>query len=130
MLDTSLNLKVLIIEDDNFLSDLYKMQFEKNGYKVVQSYDGLDGLSKVAIETPSVVVLDLILPEFTGLEVLERLNKDSKLSRIPVVVLSSLRDEKKIKEALALGAVGYIIKPTLTPKQVVEEVSKYIRKQN
>ncbi len=123
-----LDLKVLIIEDDNFLSDLYKIQFEKSGYKVVQSYDGLDGLSKISIETPSVVVLDLIMPEFNGLEVLERVKKDPKLSNIPVVVLSSLRDEEKIKEALTLGAVGYIIKPTLTPKQVVEEVGKYIRK--
>ena len=123
-----LDLKVLIIEDDNFLSDLYKIQFEKSGYKVVQSYDGLDGLSKISIETPSVVVLDLIMPEFNGLEVLERVKKDPKLSNIPVVVLSSLRDEEKIKEALTLWAVGYIIKPTLTPKQVVEEVGKYIRK--
>lgn len=125
-----LGFKVLIIEDDNFLSDLYKIQFEKSGYKVVQSYDGLDGLSKISIETPSVVVLDLILPELSGLEVLERLKKDPKFSRLPVVVLSNLRDEEKIKKALTLGAVGYIIKPTLTPKQIVEEVGKYIGKQD
>ena len=123
-----LDLKVLIIEDDNFLSDLYKIQFEKSGYKVVQSYDGLDGLSKISIETPSVVVLDLILPELSGLEVLERLKKDPKFGAIPVVVLSNLRDEEKMKKALTLGAVGYIIKPTLTPKQIVEEVGKYIGK--
>lgn len=124
-----LDFKVLIIEDDNFLSDLYKIQFEKSGYKVVQSYDGLDGLSKISLENPSVVVLDLIMPELTGLEVLERLKKDSKFSDLPIVVLSNLRDEEKIKKALTLGAVGYIIKPTLTPKQVVDEVSKYIKKQ-
>ena len=123
-----LDLKVLIIEDDNFLSDLYKIQFEKSGYKVVQSYDGLDGLSKISIETPSVVVLDLILPELSGLEVLERLKKDPKFARIPVVVLSNIRDEEKMKKTLTLGAVGYIIKPTLTPKQIVEEVGRYIGK--
>lgn len=125
-----LDLKVLIIEDDSFLSDLYKIQFEKEGYKVVQSYDGLDGLSKISIENPTVVVLDLILPELSGFEVLERLKKDPKFSRLPVVVLSNLRDEEKMKKALTLGAVGYIIKPTLTPKQVVEEVGKYIGKQD
>lgn len=125
-----LDLKVLIIEDDSFLSDLYKIQFEKEGYKVIQSYDGLDGLSKISIENPTVVVLDLILPELSGFEVLERLKKDSKFSRLPVVVLSNLRDEEKMKKALMLGAVGYIIKPTLTPKQIVEEVGKYIRKQD
>lgn len=123
-----LDLKVLIIEDDNFLSDLYKIHFEKDGYKVTQAYDGFDGLSKISIETPSVVVLDLIMPELSGIEVLERLKKDPKFGNIPVVVLSNVRDEEKIKRALTLGAVGYIIKPTLTPKQVVEEVSKYIRK--
>jgi len=123
-----LDLKVLIIEDDSFLSDLYKIQFEKSGYKVVQSYDGLDGLSKISIETPSVVVLDLILPELSGLEVLERLKKDPKFARIPVVVLSNIRDEEKMKKTLTLGAVGYIIKPTLTPKQIVEEVGRYIGK--
>ena len=123
-----LDLKVLIIEDDNFLSDLYKIQFEKSGYKVVQAYDGLDGLSKISIESPSIVVLDLIMPELSGLEVLERLKKDPKFSAIPVVVLSNLRDEEKMKKALTLGAVGYIIKPTLTPKQIVEEVGKYIGK--
>ena len=123
-----LDLKVLIIEDGSFLSDLYKIQFEKSGYKVVQSYDGLDGLSKISIETPSVVVLDLILPELSGLEVLERLKKDPKFARIPVVVLSNIRDEEKMKKTLTLGAVGYIIKPTLTPKQIVEEVGRYIGK--
>ena len=122
-----LDIKVLIVEDDQFLSDLYKMQLQKEGFKVVQSFDGLDALAKIANESPSIVLLDLILPEISGLEVLKKAKSNSLTSKVPIVILSNLRDEEKIKEALGLGATGYIIKPTLTPKQVVEELRKYLK---
>lgn len=122
-------LKVLIIEDDNFLSDLYKMEFEKEGFEVIQAFDGLDGLAKLSSQNPAIAVLDLILPELSGLELLKKIKSGAKVPPIPIIVLSNLRDEEKIKEALTLGAQGYIIKPTLTPKQVVEEVKKYLNLQ-
>lgn len=122
-----LDIKVLLIEDDQFLSDLYKMQLEKEGFRVVQSFDGLDGLAKIGNESPSIVLLDLILPELSGLEVLKKAKSNSTTSKVPIVILSNLRDEEKIKEALSLGAEGYMIKPTLTPKQVVAELRKYLK---
>lgn len=118
--------KVLIVEDDLFLSDLYKMEFEKYGFLVTQAFDGADALAKVSLEKPAIIILDLILPEFSGLEVLEKIKGDQTLGKTPIVVLSNLRDEEVIKKALALGADGYIIKATLTPKQVVEEAKKYL----
>ncbi len=122
-----LDIKVLIVEDDQFLSDLYKMQLQKEGFKVVQSFDGLDGLAKIDNESPSIVLLDLILPEVSGMEVLKKSKSRPQTSKVPIVILSNLRDEDKIKEALSLGAEGYIIKPTLTPKQIVEELRKYLK---
>ena len=119
-------MKILLIEDDPFLSDLYKNQLEKAGHGVLQSFDSSEGLKAVGVVRPDLVILDLIMPKFSGMEILRKIKADETLKGVRVIVLSNIKDEKIIKEALSLGAKGYIIKTTVTPDQVPEEIKKYL----
>ncbi len=120
-----IEINILIIEDDTFLSELYKAELEKNGFHVFQAFDGLDGLAKISLVKPSLILLDLMMPELSGIEVLEKIKKEDNFKKIPVIILTTLRDPDTIKQVINLGAEGYLIKPALTPYQVVEEVLKF-----
>jgi len=119
-------MKILLIEDDPFLSDLYKNQLEKAGHSVLQSFDPAEGLKTIVDVKPDLVILDLIMPKFSGMEILRKIRADETLKEVNVIVLSNIKDEKIVKEALDLGAKGYIIKTTVTPDQVPEEIKKYL----
>ncbi|MCL5004084.1 MAG: response regulator [Patescibacteria group bacterium] len=121
--------KILVVEDDQFLCDLYKSELEKLGYEVVQAYDGLEALSKISSENPDLMILDLVIPEYSGIEVLKQLKIKGGKFKNPIVVLSNMRDEKIIEEATSLGAVGYVIKSRVTPETIGDEVKKYLPKQ-
>ena len=119
-------MKILIIEDDPFLSDLYKNQLEKAGHTVLQAFDPSVGLKTVGTALPDLVILDLIMPKFSGMEILKKIKEDETLKLIRVIILSNIKDEKIVKEAIDLGAKGYIIKTNVTPDQVSEEIKKYL----
>lgn len=119
-------MKLLFIEDDPFLSDLYKDQLERAGNTVVQAFEPSEGLKIISDEKPDLVILDLIMPKFSGMEILRQIKSDPRLKETKVVVFSNIRDEKIIQEARGLGAAGYIIKTTVTPDQIFEEIKKYL----
>lgn len=119
-------MKILLVEDDSFLSDLYKNSLEKSGHNIFQSFEPEEALKTVLTAHPDLVILDLIMPHFSGLEVLKKIKADPKTALIPVIVLSNIRDEKIKKEALELGAKGYIVKTSTTPAQIPEEIKKYL----
>lgn len=119
-------MRILLIEDDPFLSDLYKNQLEKAGHTVFQTFDTSEGIKDVAQNNPDLVLLDLIMPKFSGMEILKSLKGEDASKKIPVVVLSNIKDEKIIQQAKDLGARGYIIKASITPDQIAEEIKKYL----
>lgn len=119
-------MKLLLIEDDPFLSDLYKDQLERAGHTVVQAFEPAEGLAAMAELKPDLTILDLIMPKFSGMELLRQTKEDRNLKEAKVVVLSNIKDEKIIQEAKALGAAGYIIKTSVTPDQICEEIKKYL----
>lgn len=119
-------MKILLIEDDPFLSDLYKNQLEKVNYTVVQAFDPSEGLKAISEAKPDLVILDLIMPGFSGMEILKKIKSDNNTNGIKVIVLSNIKDQKIIKEAVDLGAKGYIIKTATTPDQISEEIKKYL----
>jgi CheY-like chemotaxis protein len=118
--------KILIIEDEEFLLDIYKKKFEGLGFIVIARTDGNNCLELVKKEKVDLILLDIILPGKDGYQILEELKKDRQTSPIKVVVLSNLGQKEEIDKALKLGATDYVIKANLTPKELVEKVIKMI----
>ena len=122
------NKKILIIEDDLFVRELYENIFRKKGYDVVSAADGEEGLNKALTEKADIILLDIMLPVKSGIEVLKSLKKSSTPSqKTPVFLLTNLGQESIIKEAFRLGAVGYLLKVKLLPHQIVSEVENFFK---
>jgi len=118
--------KIVIVEDDQLMANLYKKVFSFEDYEVVLASDGQEGLDAVRKEKPDMVLLDMMMPKMNGMQVLEKLKDDDKTKDIPVLVLSNLAGDKDAEKAKELGAVDYLIKSDNEPKVVVETVKKVL----
>lgn len=124
---TSSKKKILIIEDDPLLVKMYSTKFESEGFEVISAHDGETGL-KMATETiPSLIILDIMMPKLSGLDLLKKLKANPKGKNIPVIILSNLSKEEDAKNALSLGAKEYLIKASLTPAQVVAKAKSHLQ---
>lgn len=119
--------KILIIEDDYFIRELYERQLSKKDYEVIVAADGAEGLVKATDEKPNLILLDIMLPKLNGLDLLGTLKAKDETLNIPVVLLTNLGQESVIKEGFKLGAKGYLIKSAYTPEQIVAEVESFIQ---
>ncbi|OGY23826.1 MAG: hypothetical protein A2Y57_03580 [Candidatus Woykebacteria bacterium RBG_13_40_7b] len=119
--------RILIVEDDQFLRDLYKELLVEEGYEIDLAEDGEVGLAKVLEGGYDLVLLDIMLPKKDGLDILrESRQKKPAKENGPVVLLTNLGQEQIIKEGFTLGASGYLIKSSLTPDQVLHEVKVFL----
>ncbi|MBI2596141.1 response regulator [Candidatus Daviesbacteria bacterium] len=114
--------KVFIIEDQSFIAELYAGQLTKAGFLVKIAGDGKTGLAQLSQENFDILLLDILLPDLNGLEVLRQIRVKKINPQMVVLLLTNLGQDTIIQEAFALGANGYLIKATLTPFQVVDEV--------
>jgi len=113
--------KVLLIEDHQFLRELYAKNLKRRDYDVEVAKDGEDGLEKVKSFKPDIILLDIIMPDKSGIEVLKELKSNSKYKKIPVILLTAVCEIDKIRECLGIGALGYIIKVTST-EEIIHKV--------
>lgn len=118
--------KVLLVEDDKMILDMYTLKFAQEGYKVFQAENGKDGLVMAKKETPDIILLDIILPQMDGFSVLKKLKSDASTKNMPVVLLTNLGQDGDVKKGLDLGAIDYLIKANYTPSQVVEKVKSLL----
>lgn len=116
---------ILVVEDEDFLSQVLKDNLSLEGYKVETAVDGEDALEKIQESKPSLILLDLLLPKIDGFQVLEELKSSPDFKLIPVIVLSNLGADTDIKRALSLGADDYFVKSQHPIAEVVERVRKY-----
>lgn len=117
--------KVLFIEDNDQLVKLYQGVLGDEGYEVVVAKTGSYGLTLARTEKPGLIILDIMLPGgMNGFDVLEQLKVDNELKKIPVLVFTNLDSEEKV--AKEIGAVRYIVKAHVDPKDVVEEIKKIL----
>jgi len=117
---------ILLAEDDSLLANMYKTKFTKEGFQVLMAEDGETAL-KIALEQKvDFIVLDIMMPKLSGIDMLKRLRQDPKGARIPVVVLSNLAQQKEAQEAIQLGVKEFLIKANLTPSQVAAKVKQYL----
>lgn len=119
--------KILIVEDDPFLSKMYKKKFEVGGFQVEISEDGLSALEKMKSFSPDLVLMDIMMPKLNGIEAMEKAKADPALSKIPVLVLTNLSTTADAQTAVKKGAAGFLVKSDVTPAQVVAK-SKSILK--
>jgi DNA-binding response OmpR family regulator len=103
--------KILSIEDTSSFRRLIRMTLEFEGFDVIEAEGGKRGLELARAHIPDLILLDLMMPDIGGLVVCQELKKDARLSKIPVIVLSSSDDSNEIEECLQLGAQGYLLKP-------------------
>ncbi len=103
-------MKILLVEDDKFFREFYAQKLREKGVEVFQAGDGEEGLKKVSESLPDIILLDLIMPIRDGFSVLEELSKNVNAKNIPVLVFSTLGQEKDIEMAMKLGAKGYVNK--------------------
>lgn len=116
--------KILIIEDDAFLQKILVMKFTKEGYDVVSTGDGAEAIPLMKAESPSFVLLDLILPNMNGFEILAEMMSDDKLKETPVFILSNLGQEEDITRAKDIGAIDFLVKTDLSINEVVTKVKE------
>jgi two-component system alkaline phosphatase synthesis response regulator PhoP len=120
-------IKILIIEDDFFIRELYERQFQKEGYEVISSEDGPSGLLQANQIKPDLILLDIMLPKLNGLDLLRTLKAKDETKSIPVILLTNLGQESVIKEGFELGAESYLIKSAYTPSQIVGEIKAFLQ---
>lgn len=119
--------RVLVVEDERDIAALVAYHLTKEGYRVRTAADGEEGLEAVGNERPDLIVLDLMLPGFSGYEILGELRRRSETTDIPVVVLTARRDEADRIKGLELGADDYITKP-FSPRELVLRVGAVLRR--
>jgi CheY-like chemotaxis protein len=118
--------KVLSIEDDAFLSSLVSGKLIETGFSVITASTGKDGLAKAAAEQPNLILLDIMLPDMGGFEILTQLKGNPVTKNIPVIILSNLGGRDEIEKGVALGASSYLIKSNILPHEVAEVVQSQI----
>lgn len=116
--------KIVIIEDEVFLLDMYKIKFQAEGYEVIVATNGEEGLKIVNEVMPDLVLLDLVMPKMDGYEVLRSLRANEKTKDLKIYLLSNLGQSGEIDRGKKEGADGYFVKSSLTPTQLAEEVKK------
>jgi len=124
--------KILLVEDDAEIREVYKLKFTLNDYDIVTVEDGALAIKKIKDELPDIVLLDILLPNKDGFEILKEMkdSKEKEINSIPVLMLSNLSNEADIEEAKKLGALNYIVKAKNKPKDVVDAVDKLFQAKN
>lgn len=119
-------IKILLVEDDQDLQEMYETKFAMEGFEVVKAENGAEALNKVDLEKPRIVLLDIVMPEVDGFQTLRDLRVNPKTKDIPVILLTNLGQEGDIKRGMELGAADYLIKANFTPNEVVAKVKKIL----
>ncbi|MFA6383119.1 MAG: response regulator [Parcubacteria group bacterium] len=118
--------KIMIVEDDSFVMDIYRTKLEQENFEVIEAVNGVEAIKKLQNIEPNLILLDIIMPFMDGLEVLKKIKEDERLKNIPVILLTNLSQKDEVTKGLGLGANDYLIKSHFTPSEVLEKIKKYI----
>jgi CheY-like chemotaxis protein len=114
--------KVLCIEDEHFIGELYKRTLDRSGYDTTLEVDGVKGLSLAQTDQYDIILLDLMVPNLTGIEILRTLRDSSKTPHLKakIIIITNLDQRDDIRQEIEKQADGYVVKAELTPKELVE----------
>ena len=119
--------KILLIEDDSFLVDIYTTKFKQAGFQISVAEQGSEAFESIQKAPPDIILLDVVLPHIDGWDILKKLQEQETTRDIPVFVLSNLGQKEEIEKGLRLGAKKYLIKAHYTPSEIVEEIEKFLK---
>ncbi len=120
-------MKVLLIDDDEDLSNIFTAALTKDGFETDFSLTGQEGLEKAKTVKPDCILLDQVLPDMSGNDILKTLKADELTKNIPVILLSNFSQEELVKGAIDQGAVDYLFKYQVEPKDVVTKVKEALK---
>ena len=121
-------IKVLLIEDEKEVLELYNLKLTLDEYDVITAENGSEGLEKSFKENPDLIFLDIKMPGMDGFEVLKKLRSDDRTKHIPVIILSNFDEQDMIEKGLTLGANEYLIKSQFSPEDISTKVKDFLEK--
>ncbi|MBW3568666.1 response regulator [Candidatus Parcubacteria bacterium] len=113
-------IKVLCVEDEQFISELYKRALEREGYQTTIISDGIEGLEQAKTNRYDVILLDIMVPGLLGVDVLDKLRKEAPNLKAKIIITTNLEQDDKARQAIESLADAYLIKAEITPRQLVE----------
>ncbi len=119
--------KILAIEDDKFLSSLIRTRLEREGFEVIQVFNGEEALEWLKTNVPKLILLDLIMPKMSGFEFLQAVSMNPQLTGIPVIVLSNLAQDSDVQKAKTLGVQQYFVKVRISVDDIVNRVKDLVK---
>lgn len=122
--------RILIVEDDAFVMDIYRTKLKQEGFAVAEARNGVEAVKELEKNIPDLMLLDIVMPYMDGLEVLEKLNANENWKKIPVILLTNLSQKEEVERGLGLGAKDYLIKSHFTPAEVMEKIRTYLPEKN
>jgi len=118
--------KILIVEDELLVARMYEKTLKFEGFEVASAIGGKEGLDKVKTFSPDIVLLDIMMPEPNGMEVLTYIKSDPATASIPVVMLTNLSGENDAKLALSRGAADFWVKSDINNKELGKMIQKVL----
>ena len=119
--------KLLLVEDDEFISEIYQKKLSESGFDICLAKDGEEAVYLFKKNVPEVILLDIMLPKKNGLNVLSEIRKTNDSEKVKIIMLTNLGEKEKIQEAMEEGADDYLLKASLTPKELVEIIKDRIK---
>jgi DNA-binding response OmpR family regulator len=123
-----MNARILVVEDDKILRRACEVSLVKQGFMVLTASDGEDGLRQAEFSQPDLILLDMRMPKLSGMDTLAMLKQNEKTQAIPVVILSNSSGEDGMKKAQALGAAGYLVKASLSLRELGDRISGFLKR--
>src|SRR3972149_7142141 len=122
--------KILLVEDDPFLSSLLKNRLQKEGFDIILAKDGQECIDQLKNIQPDLMLLDLILPKKTGFEVMEEIRLDPQFygKNVPIIVISNLGQREDISKSRQLGAVDYYVKAKISIDELIQKIKDFLIK--
>ncbi|HDZ54144.1 MAG TPA: response regulator [Candidatus Nealsonbacteria bacterium] len=118
--------KILIVEDEKILAEMYQDRFSQEGFQVVLASTSEEGIDLAKKENPDLILLDILLPKENGISFLRKLKQEPEISSITVIAFSNYDEPKTRKEAESLGVKAYLLKTDFTPQALVKKITEYL----
>jgi len=121
------NKKILIVEDDNFVAEVYFAKLTEMGYVAILAQNGEEGIAALKKDKIDMILLDILMPIMSGMEMLEEIKKNKEWEKIPVILLTNVGEKESIQKVRELGVKNYLIKSHFTPAEVVEKIESVFK---
>lgn len=118
--------KILVVEDDNYLANAYRVKLTKAGFEIKNAFDGNEALETLQIYTPDLILLDIVMPKKDGFATLEEIKKNEQLKNIPVILASNLGQKEDMDRGLKLGAIDFFVKTDFSLNNLIEKINSIL----